>query len=61
MSMGDKIIEKVDELKDKATQAAGKLTGDTQPGQELPAGSREGTMGDLISLLLGWVMFLMTR
>ncbi len=49
MAIGDKIVDKVEELKGKATQAAGKLTGNKLPGQEPPAGSPEDAVGEVTS------------
>jgi len=49
MTMGDKIADKFEELKGKATQAADKLTGNTQPEQQSPVGNSESS-GDIISL-----------
>lgn len=50
MGMSDKIMNKTEELRDKVTQAAGKLTGNSQLGQEPPAASQEETTGEVISL-----------
>ncbi len=47
MDMGEKIVKKAAELKGKATQAAGKLTGNKQPGKGRPADSREEPMSDI--------------
>lgn len=50
MGMGDKIVQKVEELKGKVSQVTGKLADSMQSGQEPPASSRDDTVGDVISL-----------
>jgi hypothetical protein len=55
MAIGDKIVDKVEELKGKATQAAGKLIGNKQPGAGAAGGQpgRRGERGRFLQLLDG--------
>lgn len=49
VGMGDKIVKKAEELKGKATEVAGKLTGNTQPGDGSDAAGQEYSTGEIIS------------
>lgn len=49
MGMGDKIVQKVAELTDRAKQAAGELTGTSQSEQVSPVASQDAATSDIIS------------
>lgn len=54
MDMGGKIAKKVEELRGKATEAAGRLTGDMQPGHGSDAAGQQDSK-DEITLRSSWM------